>query len=65
MSYAACSAFDWVHGKQKKVLNECLNRFDILTVRATATQRLVQHITGTNPHIVRILLRTMNVNLIF
>ncbi len=52
MSYAACSAFDWVHGKQKKVLNECLNRFDILTVRDTTTQRLVQHITGKNPKIV-------------
>ena len=52
MSYAACSAYSVIHGKQKNYIRECLNRYDYITVRDKTSQSLVHSITGVAPEVV-------------
>lgn len=52
MSYAACSAFKRIAGKQKKIVKECLDKFDLITVRDRTTQQLVENVLGKNPLVV-------------
>ncbi len=52
ISYAACSAHEYVRKKQAKVLSVLLGKFDYLSVRDMTTARLIKQITGKEPDIV-------------
>lgn len=46
MSYAACSAYENIKGKQRKSIASCLAKFDLITVRDKTTQQLVENVLG-------------------
>ena len=52
MSYAACSAYRVVRGRQKQVIKDCLSKFNLITVRDKTTQSLVKNVLGAVPQIV-------------
>lgn len=52
ISYAACSAHDFVRRRRKRELAHLLGKFDLITVRDETTARLVDRITGRKPLIV-------------
>lgn len=52
ISYAACSAHEYVRKKQADLLSVLLGKFDYLSVRDMTTARLIKQITGKEPDIV-------------
>lgn len=52
ISYAACSAYQYVQSKRAKHLKCMLSHFNAISVRDLTTAKLVMQITGTTPEIV-------------